>query len=211
MLAYLFWHRPHDTVAPEAYEQALVAFHRSLAHSRPVGLCASALFRVAELPWLAPGTDAEEERGGELHTAYEDWYIVEDYGALGILNEAAVGRGHSTAHDQAARRFGVGSGGLYGLVEGDRAELDRHGGLIGEASLAVWVGRPPGSRRRGLGELLGDGMDPHHASLWRRQLVLGPAPEFCVLASEIPPGVAPTRLPAGWTARVLDRHVLWNG
>ena len=205
MLAYLFWHRPRENSAVAAYEQALVAFHRSLAHTPPVGLCASAVFRVAELPWLASAA------AGELQATYEDWYIVEDYAALGVLNEAAVGRGHSTAHDQAARRFGAGRGGLYGLVEGDRAELDQHGGLIGEASLAVWVARPPGSKRRGLGELLGDGMDPRHASLWRRQLVLGPAPEFCLLASELPPGVAPTRLPAGWSATVLDRDVLWNG
>jgi len=205
VLAYLFWHRPRENSAVAAYEQALVAFHRSLAHTPPVGLCASAVFRVAELPWLASAA------AGELQATYEDWYIVEDYAALGVLNEAAVGRGHSTAHDQAARRFGAGRGGLYGLVEGDRAELDQHGGLIGEASLAVWVARPPGSKRRGLGELLGDGMDPRHASLWRRQLVLGPAPEFCLLASELPPGVAPTRLPAGWSATVLDRDVLWNG
>jgi hypothetical protein len=62
-----------------------------------------------------------------------------------------------------------------------------------------------------LGELLGDGMDPGQASLWRRQLVLGPAPEYCLLAREVPPGVAATRLPAGWTARVLHREVLWSG
>ena len=39
MLAYLFWHRPLDAGAAEEYEQALLAFHRSLAHSPPVGLC----------------------------------------------------------------------------------------------------------------------------------------------------------------------------
>ena len=41
-------------------------------------------------------------------------------------------------------------------------------------------------------------MDPEHASLWRRQFVLGPAPEYCLLAPEAPAGVAPTRLPEGW-------------
>jgi hypothetical protein len=62
-----------------------------------------------------------------------------------------------------------------------------------------------------LGELLGDGMDRRHASLWRRQLVLGPAPEYCLLANEIPAGVAPTRLPPGWTATILERELLWSG
>ena len=54
-------------------------------------------------------------------------------------------------------------------------------------------------------------MDPAHASLWRRQLVLGPAPEFCLLAGEVPAGVAPTRLPAGWVATTLEREALWSG
>jgi hypothetical protein len=208
VLAYLFWHRPHDPTAREAYEHAQVCFHRSLAHRPPVGLCGSAVFRVAELPWLAP---ADEQRAAGSGVSYEDWYVVEDYAALGVLNEAAVGRGHRTAHDEAARRFGSGGGGLYGLLEGDRSKIGGRDGVLGRAPLAIWVGRPPGSPRRMLGELLGDGMDPGAASLWRRQLVLGPAPEFCLLAQKAPPGVAPTRLPAGWTARTLDRQLLWNG
>jgi len=38
VLAYLFWHRPRDTATVKDYEQAQVAFHRSLAHTPPVGL-----------------------------------------------------------------------------------------------------------------------------------------------------------------------------
>jgi hypothetical protein len=210
VLAYVFWHRPHEPAETEAYEQAQVSFHRSLARTPPVGLCGSAVFRVAELPWLLPASTAPE-RPAEAGPAYEDWYLVEDYAALGVLNEAAVGRGHRTAHDDLARRFGAGSGGLYGLIEGERAQIAHDAGPLAEASLAIWVARPPGSRRRVLGELLGDGMDPRQASLWRRQLVLGPAPEYCMLAPETPPGVAATRLPDGWTAKVLDREILWNG
>ena len=208
MLAYVFWHRPLDDSAVEAYERAEIAFHRSLAHARPAGMRGSAAFRVAELPWLAPPPDAAglQPQGGAA--GYEDWYLVEDYTALGILNEAAVAHGHRTVHDELARRFGTGAGGLYGLVEGELAPgLDS----IGEASLAIWVARTPGSERRGLGELLGDGMDPDRASLWRRQLVFGPAPEFCLLAHEPPAGAAPTRLPAGWTARTLAREAIWHG
>jgi hypothetical protein len=202
MLAYVFWHRPAAGVDADAYEQALLAFHRSLAHRLPVGTRASAAFRVAELPWLEPvGEPGEGPVAG-----YEDWYLVEDFGALGVLNEAAVGRGHSSAHDAVAHRFGAGAGGLYGLIEGEPCASS-----LGEASLAVWIARPPSSRRRALGELLGDGIQPEHASLWRRQLVFGPAPEFCLLAGEIPAGVAAARLPAGWSARTLAREVLWNG
>jgi hypothetical protein len=211
VLAYLFWHRPLATCDVVAYEQAVLAFHRSLHRAPPVGLGGSAVFRVAQLPFLAGATPSEEPAGAT--PGYEDWYLVEDYAALGVLNGAAVGRGHRSAHDAAARRLGAGVGGLYALVEGERCESGERPGLesIGDATLAVWVARPSGSRQRMLGELLGDGMDRRRASLWRRQLVLGPAPEFCLLASELPPGVAPTRLPADWTATILEREPLWSG
>jgi len=197
VLAYLFWHRPRPEAPVEAYEHAQIAFHRSLAHRPPVGMFGSALFRADELPWL-PGEDGV--------AGYEDWYLLEDHAALGVLGEAAVGRGHRTAHDEAARRFGRGAGGLYGLLEGDASAE-----LLGGAPLAVWVGREAGARSPAEGELLGDGMDPRHASLWRRQLVLGPAPEFCLVAPEAPSGVAPSRLAPGWTATTLQRRVLWSG
>jgi hypothetical protein len=210
VLAYLFWHRPRESSDVAGYEHAQVAFHRSLHRAPPVGLCGSAAFRVAQLPWLpTPGAaDAQGADGG-----YEDWYLVEDYAALGVLNGAAVGRGHRTAHDEAARLFGAGAGALYALVEGERSEVGPCAGLesVGQATHAVWVARPPGSRHGIVGELLGDGMDRRGASLWRRQLVLGPAPEYCLLASEIPAGVAPTRLPADWTVTVLERETLWSG
>jgi hypothetical protein len=214
VLAYLFWHRPHEPAAVEDYEQAQIAFHRSLARRPPVGLCGSAVFRVAELPWRS-GTAGEAQPPGEAeapasHPAYEDWYVVEDFAALGVLNEAAVGRGHRTAHDQLARRSGPGSGGLYALLEGEGSMMGQGASAPGERSPAIWVQRPPGSRPRMLGELLGDGMDPARSSLWRRQLVLGPAPEYCLLAHERPPGAAATRLPAGWTATTLEREVLWS-
>ena len=199
MLAYVFWHRPRQDDRRDAYEQSLIAFHRSLARTPPVGTLACAAYRVEGAP-LPPSDD------GSDGPAYEDWYLVEDFAALGVLNEAAVGRGHRTSHDDVARRFGAGAGGLYALLEGAPCA-----GALGEAALAVWIARPPGSTRRALGELLGDGIDPAHASLWRRQLVLGPAPEFCVLASEIPAGVTPARLPDGWSAVTSAREPLVAG
>ena len=51
MLAYVFWHRPLDDAAVEAYERAQIAFHRSLGHAPPAGFQSSAVFRVAGLPW----------------------------------------------------------------------------------------------------------------------------------------------------------------
>jgi hypothetical protein len=213
VLAYVFWHRPHDGVATDAYEHAQLSFHRSLAHSRPSGLRCSALFKVDEIPWALHAQDATHD---ETAAGYEDWYLLDDFTALGVLNEAAVGHGHRTAHDEAARRSGGGAGGLYGLVEGGRSDAGEPAGPLGEANVAIWVARPTGSHSRALGELLGDGMDPRHASLWRRQLVLGPAPEFCLLVRESsvfdePAGVGRTRLPDGWSATVTARRALWHG
>ncbi len=183
MLAYVFWHRPRDGVERETYERATIAFHRSLARTPPAGLQGSASFRLAEVPWMG------------ARAGYEDWYVVEDFAALGVLNEAAVGRGHRSSHDRAAHLAGDGSAGVYALREGSPC-LD--------ARLAFWVSGPAGAPA----ELLGDGIDPSNAGLWRRQLVLGPAPEHCLLADEPPAGLAPTRLPAGWSALELRRERL---
>ena len=204
MLAYVFWHRPRLAVERLAYEQSQIAFHRSLAHTRPVGLWGTAAFRAAQLPWPAPAGPG-----------YEDWYVLEDFAALGVLNEAAVGRGHRSAHDGVARRFGAGAGGLYALIEGDHLRLQQPGPALAGAPVAVWAGREPGTPMpaggRLIGELLGDGADPARVSLWRRQLVLGPAPEYCLLCEEEPAGVAPGRLPAGWSARALMREAIFGG
>jgi hypothetical protein len=195
VLAYVFWHRPRPGTPSDDYEHALLGFHRSLARTPPVGLRCSAAFRATEIPWL-PGP----ERG------YEDWYVVDDFAALGVLNEAAVGRGHRSAHDRAAHYTGDAAGGLYRLLEGDTAIAWDEG----ERCDAIWVAPAAGSgeRERGLGELLGDGMNPASASLWRRLLVLGPAPEYCLIAREASAGVASTRLPDGWSARTVPREVL---
>jgi hypothetical protein len=191
VLAYLFWHRPRSGAGGPEYEEALLAFHRSLARTPPAGSLGSSAIKLAREPWSG------ERPAGVGGALYEDWYLIEDFTALGVLGRAAVGRGHRTPHDAAARRSGFGAGGVYALLEGD-------GGL--DAELAVWVSRPAGEREPEIGDLLADGMDPRRASLWQRQLVLGPAPEFCLLTHEPPAGAAATRLPEGWSALALARE-----
>jgi hypothetical protein len=212
MLAYLSWHRAAAEVEPAAYEQALERFHRSLAHRPPSGFRGSASFRLAELPWLAAAADEDDDGNGDddghgdpagRRAGYEDWYLLDDWGAVGVLEEAAVSRGHFTAHDRVAALAGIATGSVYRLIEGC-ARLDG-------AAVSVWVSRSPGHEHPSLSALLGDGMEPDLGGLWRRSLGLGPAPEFCLLASEVPPGVAASRLPSGWSARVLARDVIWSG
>ncbi|HXM86587.1 MAG TPA: hypothetical protein VN889_03040 [Solirubrobacteraceae bacterium] len=190
MLAYLFWHRPAAGVERSAYERELGRFHRSLAHRPPSGLRGSAALRCEELPWLdgaGPG--------------YEDWYLLDDWAGLGVLEQAAVARGHVSAHDSVAARSAGGAGGVYELVEGSADPS--------LAACATWVDARPGRERRSLAALLGDGIDPRCDSLWRRSLVLGPAPEYCVLAEAPPAGVGEDRLPVGWSARALSRAPVW--
>jgi hypothetical protein len=198
MLAYLSWHRPAAAVQQAAYEKALEHFHRSLGHRPPSGFRGSAALRLAELPWLSPVEGADEAAVG-----YEDWYLLDDWAAVGVLEEAAVARGHETAHHAIATRSGAATGSVYRLLEGSARPS-----VVG---VAVWVSHQPGHDRSSPAALLGDGMDPARDGLWRRCLGLGPAPEFCLLAAEAPPGVAPSRLPSGWSARVLARDVIWSG
>ena len=193
MLAYVFWHRPAAGVEQEAYEQALLRFHNSLARRPPSGYERSVALRAGELPWLAG------EGGG-----YEDWYLIDGWTALGVLEAAAVSHGHVTLHDEAARRAGAGAGAVYRLVEGE--------GRPQGARLAVWVSRPSGRPDPTIADMLQDGFDASGTALWRRCLALGPAPEFCLLTAEpqLPPasGLTESRLPAGWQAHPSDRRAL---
>jgi len=193
VLAYLFWHRPAAGVHADDYERALVRFHHSLSENPPAGFGSSSTLRAPELPWIA----------GE-GLGYEDWYLVENWTALGVLEAAAVSRGHAGAHESAARAMGAGTGAVYRLLEGTAGLEDVH--------TAVWVTRPPGAGDPQIAELLEDGFDPARAALFQRSLVLGPAPELCLLRAELSAeaqtGVAATRLPAGWRAQSAAREAL---
>jgi len=196
VLAFITWHRPATGVEPAAYEQALERFHRSLAHRPPSGFRASAALRAAELPWLVSPAGAEDPGAG-----YEDWYLVDGWSSLGVLEEAAVARGHITRHDAVAAKAGASTGAIYRLSDGHPR--------LGDARVGVWVTPDPGHAPPTIADLMADGMDRAAAGLWRRCLGLGPAPEYCLLAPEAPAGVADTRLPAGWKASACAREVLW--
>jgi hypothetical protein len=190
LLAYLFWHRAAEGVPAERYEAAQQRLHRSLAARPPEGYAGSARFRAQELPWLE-GVGA----------GYEDWYLVQDWTALGILREAAIAAGHRSAHDAAARQAAVGVGAVYRLAEGRWSPR--------EVRVAVWVTAARGRAEATVAPLLlGDGIDEVGGGLWRRELVLGPAPEYCLLTSEAPAGVSEARLPPGWKAQCYDRAMV---
>ena len=156
MLAYVFWHRPDAGADAAAYEQRLTAFHAALAEHPPPGFRGSAALRVQVAPWL---------RGDG--PAYEDWYGVEDWAALGGLNAAAVRGARAEPHDAVAARAAAGAGAVYGLVDGPP---------VLDAVRASWLAKPAGHDRDAFhAKLAGPGR-----SVWMRQMVLGPAPEYVV-------------------------------
>ena len=144
MIAYVFWHRP----IPEAlgYEAALAAFHHALREHPPEGMRATAAYRVS-LPWCE---------------GYEDWYVLDDWAALGTLNDEAP---RLAEHGPVASMAAWGAGGVYRLVAGESAF---------EETTVSWASKPAGVPYESWHAQL------PQRSIWQRQLVLGPAPEYCL-------------------------------
>ena len=170
-LAFVFWHRPMAGVAPEAYERGLAAFHRSLAEGRPEGFLGSRSYRISRPPF---------DNGGPWPVAYVDWYLLEDWSALGRLNHRAIRPPHQPSHDAVAAQSAHGQGSIYHLAEG-RPSLDSD-------RFERWLAKPPGRATEEFArELRGDGAGAV-GSVWQRQLALGPAPEFCLRSPHRVPG-----------------------
>jgi|SRR6476646_5226800 len=119
----------------------------------------SASFRLEELPFANGG-------------GYEDWYLVEDWAELGELNRAAVDSGRRTDHDRVASLAADGWGAVYGLARGPLAILDA----------VEWLDKPRATPYVEFIDSLPE------TTVWQRQMVLGPGPEFCVAA--LSPGTA---------------------
>jgi hypothetical protein len=160
-LAYLFWHWPTGDADRAEYEQRLRDFHGALE------LPASRTFRLDRAPY-----------DGALPRPYEDWYPVADWQALGELNDRAVSGARKAPHDAAAAQAAGGAGGVYALLRG-RADA--------AVAAAHWLGKPQGVPYTLFHEELAATVPD--ATVWQRQMVLGPAPEYAVLTA------APTTLP----------------
>jgi hypothetical protein len=208
MLAYVFWHRPAAGVERETYERELLRFHHSLQRRPPSGFRGSCPFRLAGFPWRETcDSDGAGERGGSSETGaaawpYEDWYLVDSWSAVGVLEEAALARGHVSSHDAVARHAGFGTGAVYRLIDGTPCLERLHA--------SVWVTRPLGRGVPPLADLLADGIDAECTSLWQRCLTLGPAPELCMLGEDVAAmgaltGLAAGRLPDGWRTSAHER------
>jgi len=115
---------------------------------------------------------------------------VEDYAALGVLNEAAVNVARSASHDAVAHLSSDGAGKLLTRVSG---------GAPPGGGYEIRFSKPAGMDYRELYERLKPWTDQAELTLWRRMMVLGPPPEFCLLApSEV-------ELPAEMKPEILRR------
>ncbi len=165
-LAYVFWHWPLPESEQDAYESSLMRFHRALAQRKPEGFRRSVVFRLRGVPWA--------ETDGRV---YEDWYLVEDFAALGLLNEGAVIGVSQDPHDRVAVQAEGGAGGLYRLRAGEPT--------VSQARHALWFSKPHGLSYDDLDGSLSASVEGAGAGLWQRQLVFGPAPEFCLLTPDV--------------------------
>lgn len=168
----MFSHRREPDVDAGTYEEVLRAFHNELARAKPAGFVTSTTYRFED------GT-------------YSDWYLVEDSAALDVLNSAAVTGARSAAHDSAARMAASGVGKLLSLAQGE-ADL----AALHEAGFA----KPAGSAYPELYEMTRPYSSRPGVALWRRMMVLGPAPEFCLVSRD------PLELPARLQPEVRIRR-----
>ena len=183
MLAYVFWHWRQTQIAVQEYEGRQRAFHAALAAAPASGFLQSFSVGLSGAPWAADGGEA-----------YEDWYVVQDFGALGALNEAAVSASRAAPHEAAAAVAGGGARGVYRM---------RGGAVLDAPTYAYWFGKPDGMAYSALFAQLTPVVEHAHAALWMRQMVLGPAQEFCMHAA------TPLYLPAAFNALGIPLRPAW--
>jgi len=169
LLAYVFFHHPAPQAGTIAYEAALRSFHASLTADAPPGFLGSGSYRIG---------------GG-----YADWYMVADSAALDRLNEAALGIRARSSHDTIAHMSSDGAGKLFTLLSGEPRS---------QSGFETRFSKPKGMAYGELYERLKSLTVRPDVSLWRRMLVLGPPPEFCLASRselDLPAEMSPETLP----------------
>jgi len=170
VLAYVFSHRPAAGVDVDGYEAAMREFHASLAADGPRGFGGSLTYRIGD--------------------RYSDWYLLDDSAALDALNEAAVSGPRATPHHAVARMAVDAAGKLLSLAAGEHDAA---------AGCEMRFAKPQGMTYAALYSSLESATRAKGTGLWRRMMVLGPPPEFCLTAPE------PIELPAEMHPEVITR------
>jgi hypothetical protein len=179
----VFWHQNKINVPTQEHEDLQRAFHVALASEPSPGFIQSFSLALPGTPWAFDGGEG-----------YEDWYLVEDFAALGAFNDAAVSQDRTVPHDRVTAVAAGGAGGVYELRLGSVSVLPKY---------AHWFHKPDGMKYQELFAELAPVVDQVQAGLWMRQMVLGPAPEFCLRAGE------PAALSIPFEATVIPLHRAW--
>ncbi|HET7419152.1 MAG TPA: hypothetical protein VFL27_02095 [Candidatus Dormibacteraeota bacterium] len=153
MIAYLFFHHLEPGADEVEYEAGLRYFHDALRGAGFEGFVGSRTVRTGD--------------------GYCDWYLVESSAALDHLNDAAVSGGRLSIHNAVAMHAVNFTGKLMKLTAG---RYDP------EAALEVRFSKPRGMTYPDLYRRLEPLTARPDVSVWRRMLVLGPGPEFSLLA-----------------------------
>ena len=153
MIAYLFFHHLEPGADEVEYEAGLRHFHVALRDAGIAGFSGSRTYRLAD--------------------GYCDWYLVESSAALDPLNDAAVSGGRTTLHNAVAMRAVNFTGKLMKLAAG---RYDP------EAAVEVRFSKPHGMSYADFYRRLEPLTARPDVSVWRRMMVLGPAPEFSLLS-----------------------------
>lgn len=160
MIAYVFWHRPRAGVDLADYRAALEEFHISLLAAGVAGFRRTLVFQTAPPPWLSgPGV------------VFEDWHLLDGSAAIDPLNDAAVTGDRTLPHHRVATLVDSGVAGLYRLRIGDP--------MSPPPTTAYWFSKPAGMAYADFYDSLRP-LCVGNATLWGRQMVLGPTPEFCM-------------------------------
>ncbi len=181
-LSFILWHWPAEGVSAGDYYRALSRFHTALKDEPPDGFLESGVVRFDALPWIAaPGP------------IYQDWYVITDFTAMGILNDGAVDGSRKSPHDEVAGMAADGVGGLYAVEAGQPSALS--GGLF------HWLRKPEDRNTPEYLRSLKDIALAAGGTLWRRQMNLGVAPEYCLRAER--------RIDAAGVEQVMSGMDVW--
>jgi hypothetical protein len=160
VLAYVFWHWKRTDIDIKEYEMRQRTFHSALADEKASGYVRSFTNGIRGVSWI-----------GDRESAYEDWYLINDFSALDDLNRAAVASRCAGPHDRVSEFAEGGAGGIYALKLGEAVDRPR---------VAHWFGKPAGMSYKELFRILGPIVADAEVCVWMRQMVLGPAREFCL-------------------------------
>jgi hypothetical protein len=183
-LAYVFWHHPAAGVAAAGYEESLKGFHRALTAHAPPGFRGSASFAFTGAPWFPAGP------------VYLDWYNVDDFTALGLLNDAAVAGARKQPHDYVARMTGAGFGGVSRRVAGL--------GSLRQTKAGTWLTKPAGMAYGAFIDQVSEHLDKAGMTLWQRQMALGPGLEFCIHSG------GPVEIPVSLGSVSIELRQIWS-